>query len=58
MTDTDYFRERALDERIAALKAKTMASFSAHMAMCREYETRIFAALPRGFTSERLRSAM
>lgn len=39
-TDRRYFAHRAEQEKGAALKAKDMASFRAHMGMSREYEHR------------------
>lgn len=40
MSDSTYFALRASEERDAALKAKAMASFRAHMGMAQEYERR------------------
>ncbi|MBB5712185.1 hypothetical protein [Sphingomonas xinjiangensis] len=40
MSDFEYFRSRALDARIAAMRAATMTAFGAHMDMVREYERR------------------
>lgn len=43
MSDRDYFCMRARAERNAAMRAKGMASFRAHMDLVREYERRVFA---------------
>ncbi|MDV3455754.1 hypothetical protein RZN05_02065 [Sphingomonas sp. HF-S4] len=43
MSDRDYFRMRARAERNAAMRAKGMASFRAHMDLVREYEHRAIA---------------
>ncbi|MEP9359166.1 hypothetical protein [Sphingomonas sp. KR3-1] len=40
MTDNRYYAQRASEARDAALKAKGMASFRAHMGMAQEYERR------------------
>jgi hypothetical protein len=45
MSDAEYFAHRADMARGAAMKAKGMASFRAHMVMAQEYERRA-----RGFT--------
>lgn len=45
MSDTEYFAHRADMARDAAIRAKGMASFRAHMMMAHEYERRA-----RGFT--------
>ncbi len=46
MVDRAYFARRAEAERNAALKAKELASFRAHMGMAQEYERRV-----RGFAT-------
>jgi hypothetical protein len=40
MSDREYFARRAVVEREAALKARDLSSFRAHMDMAREYEWR------------------
>ena len=40
MGDIEYFSRRAVDERRAAVRAKSMRSFRAHMDLVREYEYR------------------
>jgi hypothetical protein len=45
VSDVEYFAHRADMARGAAMKAKGMASFRAHMVMAQEYERRA-----RGFT--------
>jgi hypothetical protein len=40
MGDREYFRDRAQAERAAALKAKDMCAFRAHMDLAHEYEWR------------------
>lgn len=40
MSDSTYFALRAAEARDAAMKAKGMASFRAHMGMAQEYERR------------------
>jgi len=40
MVDSAYFAQRADTARSAAMKAKGMASFRAHMGMAQEYERR------------------
>ncbi|MBB5712140.1 hypothetical protein [Sphingomonas xinjiangensis] len=41
MSDLEYFRLRAVDARVAAMRAKTMMAFRAHMHMARVYESRL-----------------
>ncbi|MDY7239671.1 hypothetical protein UEH78_33600 [Bacillus thuringiensis] len=47
MTDSKYFAQRADEERDAAMKAKGMARFRAHMGMAQEYERRARGFKPR-----------
>ncbi len=47
MTDNAYFAQRADEERDAAMRAKGMASFRAHMGMAQEYERRARGFEPR-----------
>ncbi|HWU94792.1 MAG TPA: hypothetical protein VN029_04295 [Sphingomonas sp.] len=47
MTDSNYFAQRADEARDAALRAKGMASFRAHMGMATEYERRARGFEPR-----------
>jgi len=47
MTENGYFSKRADAERGAALKAKDMPSFRAHMGMALEYERRARGFAPR-----------
>jgi len=47
MTDTHYFIGRAGQARAAAMKAKGMPSFRAHMGMAQEYERRARGFAPR-----------
>jgi hypothetical protein len=42
MQDKDYFHQRAVAERRAATRARSMPSFRAHMDMVREYDRRVF----------------
>jgi hypothetical protein len=41
MSDRDYFSQRAIAGRKAALSASSMRSFRAHMEMVRAYEHRL-----------------
>ncbi|MBB5711103.1 hypothetical protein [Sphingomonas xinjiangensis] len=43
MTEFEYFRARAIDERLAAMRAACMRAFRAHMDMACEYERRCLA---------------
>lgn len=47
MNETEYFTQRADEERGAAIRAKGMASFRAHMGMAQEYERRARGFEPR-----------
>ena len=47
MTETHYFTGRAGQARAAAMKAKGMPSFRAHMGMAQEYERRARGFAPR-----------
>lgn len=44
LNDLEYLRARALDERLAAMRATSMRAFRAHMDMAREYERRSLTA--------------
>jgi hypothetical protein len=45
--ENEYFAQRADEARDAAIKAKGMASFRAHMGMAQEYERRARGFEPR-----------
>ena len=46
-TEAEYFAHRAERAREAAIRAKGMASFRAHMGMAQEYERRARGFEPR-----------
>ncbi|MFS2108331.1 hypothetical protein ACCC88_01475 [Sphingomonas sp. Sphisp140] len=47
MTESKYYAQRADEARGAAMRAKGMASFRAHMGMAHEYERRARGFEPR-----------
>jgi len=47
MPEKKYFARRAAEERAAAMKAKSLPSFRAHMGMAHEYERRARGFEPR-----------
>lgn len=48
MDNMGYYRRRASEERAAALRARSLPSFRAHMDMVREYERRIYSCATTG----------